>query len=538
MESLRQAVLMGCNTVEIDIRRTLDGELVLNHDGMLERLTDGSGEAETTYYGDLQMRDAGAWMGERFAGIRIARFDDALRFAHDHDIRLFLDIKTKGIGPELLEHLKREDMLSQVQFGGEWDDVKQLYPTANASAKMTVGVSPGVTAEEVAKHHRNGEFVVANFSANSHEMDLAAMKAAVASGVDAINVDYPRLGADAVGRPVEQKLNALIVKANQGNPEARATAILDLSHYYGFPLQTEFARWLLDPDDRVSRAAALALATARPKTPDSVLTQGLHSEYADVRANTAWALGILDAPTSLLLPLLQDHDPIVLQAALMAISRAPGEVDAQTLLPLLSNNNPAVRGAAALALARHQPKIAETAVPEQLRTDMKVERSMYDDFLARGQTPLTTAEIARIVGFYRSQAKMVEAIAMLQGSDTTQVLEELAFRPGKDFSEMDGILAAFNLWDRIGAAPEPAVAALGSSDTGAADRAEWMLVQGGSQVLPLVRAALTDPNLQVRQRAIRIVAWQGDLAALGGPAADRKSRYSRLRLGRVGDCEN
>jgi len=31
---------------------------------------------------------------------------------------------------------------------------------------------------------------------------MMAMKAAVAAGVDGVNVDYPRLGADAVGRPV------------------------------------------------------------------------------------------------------------------------------------------------------------------------------------------------------------------------------------------------------------------------------------------------------------------------------------------------
>lgn len=46
LESLEQAALMGCNVVEIDLRRTLDGEIVLNHDGFLERLTDGVGETE------------------------------------------------------------------------------------------------------------------------------------------------------------------------------------------------------------------------------------------------------------------------------------------------------------------------------------------------------------------------------------------------------------------------------------------------------------------------------------------------------------
>ncbi len=39
LESLEEAALLGCDVVEIDVRRTMDGKLVLNHDGVLERLT-------------------------------------------------------------------------------------------------------------------------------------------------------------------------------------------------------------------------------------------------------------------------------------------------------------------------------------------------------------------------------------------------------------------------------------------------------------------------------------------------------------------
>ena len=46
LESLDQAALLGCNVVEIDLRRTLDGKIVLNHDGIMERLTDGVGGVE------------------------------------------------------------------------------------------------------------------------------------------------------------------------------------------------------------------------------------------------------------------------------------------------------------------------------------------------------------------------------------------------------------------------------------------------------------------------------------------------------------
>jgi hypothetical protein len=93
-------------------------------------------------------------------------------------------------------------------------------------------------------------------------------------------------------------------------------------------------------------------------------------------------------------------------------------------------------------------------------------------------------------------------------------LEEQAFREGADFSQFNGIVAAFDLWDRIGADPHTAVQALASGDVDVGDRAEWMLVKAGPVVLPEVRTALGSESAAVRERAIRIVAWQGDAGAL------------------------
>ena len=67
--------------VELDIRRTLDGQLVLNHDGILDRLTSGTGTVEQTASDELGLLDAGAWMGRRFTNMRIPSFDDALEVA-------------------------------------------------------------------------------------------------------------------------------------------------------------------------------------------------------------------------------------------------------------------------------------------------------------------------------------------------------------------------------------------------------------------------------------------------------------------------
>lgn len=512
LESLKQAALLGCDVVEIDVRRTLDGTLVLNHDGVLERLTDGIGDIEDSYYDDLRLRDAGGWMGDRFRSMQIPLFEDALRLARDLNIRLILDIKDKAIGGDVLEAVEREGMLQRVRFGGEWSDVKQLDPRANAEAE--VWVQPGVTAEQVRAFRREGKAVIANFSANDHEMDLTGMKAAVAAGVDGINVDYPRLGADAVGRPVEKKLSVLAEQANAGESSSRARAILALAQYRGFRLQPEFAHWLLNPDDHVSRAAAVALVIACPRTPSAVFAKALRSENADARANAAWALGRLGAPASMLLPLLKDTDTRVLQDTLAALARMPGNVDAQMLLPLLSNPDPRIRGTTAVALAKHQPALAAKAIPAQLRSEVDAVGVLYAAWVSRGKSQLSADEIARVMGYYRCQMKMLQAISMLDGRLAMQALEEQAFRPGEDFAQMNGVVAAFQLWDRIGNDPRPAVQALAARDTHVADKAEWMLIHAVPTVLPEVREALLSQNLEVRQRAIRILAWKGDLDAV------------------------
>jgi len=127
-------------------------------------------------------------------------------------------------------------------------------------------LGPECTAAQVAVLHAEGRFVVANFSANSREMDLPAMRAAIAAGVDAINVDYPRLGADAVGRPIEAKIAALATSDAAGHN--RTTDRGYSRSFRAIPafLPVRFWPHLLDPDAQVSHAAVLALVEARPST--------------------------------------------------------------------------------------------------------------------------------------------------------------------------------------------------------------------------------------------------------------------------------
>jgi glycerophosphoryl diester phosphodiesterase len=362
---------------------------------------------------------------------------------------------------------------------------------------------------------RQGKFVVANFSANAYEMNLDAMREAVAAGVDALNVDYPRLGADAVGRPVEAKLAELARTAWAGPIPERLAAIRELSHFAGFPTQDVFVRLLRDPDDRISRAAAVALVIARPATPTQVYVDAGSVPEETARRNAAWAIGITRAPaTSFLLSLLHDKDPDVLQETLLALSRCPGQVPAEAILPFLSSSAPPIRAAAALALARHQPQIATTAVTDLLRRSEEQAALEHAGQLRSGNKKLTAEQIRPILDAYEEQMKLIQALAALPPEDGLGPLASQAFRSVADYSQVTAVVAGYQLWDRIAADPTPAIKALRSTNIEVADRAEWALVKAGPSVLPQLRQALPLSDLPSQARMIRILGWQGDRESL------------------------
>ena len=65
--------------LEIDVRPTADGEIVVFHDDVLDRCTDGTGPVEALTWSELQTLDAGhAHPDFRGQGVRVPRLDEVL----------------------------------------------------------------------------------------------------------------------------------------------------------------------------------------------------------------------------------------------------------------------------------------------------------------------------------------------------------------------------------------------------------------------------------------------------------------------------
>ena len=259
----------------------------------------------------------------------------------------------------------------------------------------------------------------------------------------------------------------------------------------------------------------MALVIARPQTPIPVFIDALSAQEKTARRNAAWAVGMLGAPAaSSLLPLLDDKDPEILEEALLAISRCPGEVPADHVLPFLENDMVTVRGAAALALARHQPQVAAAELPVLLAHAEQEATQIHVQHARGGGNTYTQQEIDSITANFREQMKIVQALEMLPPSDARRLLATQAFQTLDEHASMNALVAGYQLWDRIPAEPALAVQALTSTDAQVANRAEWVLVKASPSILPALRQSLLSATPAARERLIRILAWQGDTECL------------------------
>ncbi len=96
--AFQEAVRQGADLIELDVRSSRDGEVMVLHDATLERTTNGTGHVWDLSAAELEALDAGGWFDERSRGERIPRLRDVLgRVAPS--VPLNIEIKGKaGLG--------------------------------------------------------------------------------------------------------------------------------------------------------------------------------------------------------------------------------------------------------------------------------------------------------------------------------------------------------------------------------------------------------------------------------------------------------
>ncbi len=208
LASLERAIEIGCDYVELDVRRTKDGALVIMHDNNVNRMTNGRGKIAEMTLAEIRKLEVKSRHGAKWAGQKVPTFDEMLDHAKGR-MKLYVDHK-EAPPAEVLSAIKHHGMLQDVVVYGSVNTLREYkklapgvwimpgHPTSIAQIEsLCRDLKPETldgnivewTRSQVEAAHRSGTQVwVDNRSNLDNE---AGIKHAVDLGVDAIQTDDP-----------------------------------------------------------------------------------------------------------------------------------------------------------------------------------------------------------------------------------------------------------------------------------------------------------------------------------------------------------
>jgi glycerophosphoryl diester phosphodiesterase/predicted neuraminidase len=103
LAAFKEAVHLGAQMIEFDVRMSSDGHLLILHDETVDRTSNGQGKISELSLEEVKQLDAGSWKSKEFAGETIPTFKEALALMPAH---IWLNVHIKG-GEELGKKVAR-----------------------------------------------------------------------------------------------------------------------------------------------------------------------------------------------------------------------------------------------------------------------------------------------------------------------------------------------------------------------------------------------------------------------------------------------
>jgi glycerophosphoryl diester phosphodiesterase len=202
-------------SIELDVRRTRDGQLVCIHDATVNRTTTGTGKVSELSLRELRQLDAGKKFDPLFAGERVPTLEEVFALLRDRkaSVLVAVDLKVADCEEDVVKLAGKYGVLKQLVFIGltiEKSAVREKLLAASPGAacaalcpsaeKLADAVADKTcswvyvrfipTADEVKKVHAAGKkvFLVGPLVAGREPENWAKGRAA---GADAILTDHP-----------------------------------------------------------------------------------------------------------------------------------------------------------------------------------------------------------------------------------------------------------------------------------------------------------------------------------------------------------
>ena len=211
LAAIRNAIKLGADYVELDIRATKDGHLVIMHDGTVDRTTNGKGAVRDLTFEEIRALDAGSKFKHEYAGEKVPTFEEVLTLCQNK-VYIYVDHK-EALTAQVLATIKKHKMDNQVVIYNGTDGLKEWKKLAShipvmpslpkffrkeggileyekdLKAEVLDGNLVEWTKELIDQAHALGVKVYTdNLGPNDNP---AGFKKAIEMGVDGIQTDYP-----------------------------------------------------------------------------------------------------------------------------------------------------------------------------------------------------------------------------------------------------------------------------------------------------------------------------------------------------------
>lgn len=216
LAAFRRAIEDGAHGIELDVRSSRDGKIIVFHDETLDRTTDGTGLVHRHTLAQLKRLDAGSFFGRQFATEKIPHLAEVIQLTKSTNTRLFIELKqgrhlTHRFLARLIQVIRQhlalarcvvmsfhhdslkavkllEPRLDTVLLVDRIKTVEGLIRTARTQSALGVGLDIHLATGDVVGGLRQSGLMVIVWTVNS----IREMRSLIKTGVDGITTDYPK----------------------------------------------------------------------------------------------------------------------------------------------------------------------------------------------------------------------------------------------------------------------------------------------------------------------------------------------------------
>ena len=153
--SINKAIEDGCEAVEIDLRKTKDGKLVVIHDAKVDRTTNGKGFVKDFTLEELKKLDS--------YGEKIPTFEEAINFVNKRT-KIIVEIKEENIEKDIVGMIEKNDLFDYAYAISFYHKSVKMVKELNKKIKTGILlVSSPVDAAALAKQ-ADSDALVINFN--------------------------------------------------------------------------------------------------------------------------------------------------------------------------------------------------------------------------------------------------------------------------------------------------------------------------------------------------------------------------------------